>query len=147
MTTGEIFERYIILFFVFQLLILQGYAVDKYRINIPVFFNTDGIYHESVFNTAVKMFESRNRQGNSDSYADFEVKMHFSKTDLTNLSSRANGLDSLIPKVSNLTLSSHGAILVDVTESSVAFSTYFESVSIPSIGLFRSQNGYPVTQV
>lgn len=80
-------------------------------------------------------------------YADFEVKMHFSKTDLTNLSSRANGLDSLIPKVSNLTLSSHGAILVDVTESSVAFSTYLESVSIPSIGLFRSQNGYPVTQV
>lgn len=147
MATGEIFERYIILFFVFQLRILQGYAVDKYRINIPVFFNTDGIYPESVFNTTVKMFESRNRQGNSDFYADFEVKMHFSKTDLTNLSSRANGLDSLIPKVSNLTLSSHGAILVDVTESSVAFSTYLESVSIPSIGLFRSQNGYPVTQV
>ena len=141
------FQGEITLLIICQLLIRHGSAVDTYNINIPVFFNTDGIYEEFVFNSAVKMFRAKDSNTGNKSFMDFAVKMHFSKRDFTNLSSRENGLSSLIPKVSNLTFSSQGAIFVDVMENSVAYSTFLESVSIPSIGLFRSQKGFPVTQV
>lgn len=148
MASRKTIRRDVILFVTFQLLIRHGSAVDKYHINIPVFFNTDDIYQEFVFNSAVKMFGARSSKlATNQSWNDFEVEMHFSKPDFKNLSSRANGLGSLIPKISNLTSSSQGAIFVDVIEESVVYSTFLESVSIPSIGLFRSQKGFPVTKV
>ena len=147
MASRDSSQRSLMLFVIFQLLVHHGSAVDKHHVNIPVFFNTDDVYQEFVFNSAVKMFEGRNSKSINDSLNEFEVEMHFSKPDFANLSSRSNGLSSLIPRISNMTASSQGAIFVDVTEESVVYSTFLESVSIPSIGLFRSQNGFPVTQV
>ena len=147
MASRNAFEKSIILFIIFQLRIQHIRAIDKYHVNIPVFFNFDNIYQEFVFNSAVALFKDRDSSSKNESLNDLEVKMHFAKLDFSNLSSRANGLSSLIPKVSNLTASSQGAVFVDVTENSIAYSTFLESVSIPSIGLFRSQDGFPVTQV
>lgn len=141
-------QRGIISITIFHLLSHHhGCAVDRHHINIPVFFNTDGTYQEFVFDSAVRLFRYKESTRNNKSSNDFELEMHFSKADISNLSSRSNGLGSLIPLVSNLTSFSQGAIFVDVTESSILYSTLLESVSVPSIGLFPSQDGVPITQV
>ena len=138
------------MFDVIVLLIIHGGAVDNYhvRINIPVFFNTDGIYEEFVFNSAMKLFASRGEsQDRNKAFNDLELKMEFSRVDFVNLSARSKGLSSLIPVVANMTSSIQGAVFVDVTRKSLAYSAFLEGVSVPSVGLFRSENGFPITQV
>lgn len=131
------------------LLISHGRAVDNRRIciHVPVFFNTDGIYEKFVFDSAMKFYAGRVSENKNKTFDDFELIMHFSRIHFMNVSSRNEGLASLIPKVSNMTSSIKGAIFVDVTTNSLAYSALFDSVSIPSLGLFRSQNGIPITQV
>ncbi|KAL9978811.1 hypothetical protein ACROYT_G016377 [Oculina patagonica] len=119
-------------------------AVDKYDIDIAVFFNADDIYQEFVFNSAEKMFRARNTTFSDALVNDIEVEFHFSKPNLTNVS--ANGLSSIIPKVTNITSNSQGIIFVDVTEDGLLYSTLLESCSIPSIGLLQSQTAFPITQ-
>lgn len=131
----------------FITLIRYGGAVDKYDINIAVFFNTDDIYRDFIFNSAEKMFCARNTTFSdvSASHNDVAVDIHFSKPNLTNVG--ASGLSSIIPRVMNITDTSQGIIFVDVTEDGLLYSTLLESCSIPSIGLLQSQTTLPITQV
>ncbi|XP_068706012.1 glutamate receptor ionotropic, NMDA 1-like [Montipora foliosa] len=149
MALREAFIWSLTVFDVIVLLIFHGGAVDNYhvRINIPVFFNTDGIYEEFVFNSAMKLFASRGEsQDRNKAFNDLELKMEFSRVDFVNLSARSKGLSSLIPIVANMTSSIQGAVFVDVTRKSLAYSALLEGVSVPSVGLFRSENGFPITQ-
>ena len=137
------------IFVINLLLSFHGRAEDDHPIciHIPVFFNTDGIYEKFVFNSAMKFYSSRESENRNKTFNDFELIMHFSRIHFANPFSRNEGLASLIPQVSNMTSSIQGAIFVDVTKNSLAHSALFDSVSIPSLGLFRSQNGIPITQV
>lgn len=132
------------IFVINLLLSFHGRAEDDHQncIHVPVFFNTDGIYEKFVFNSAMKFYARRESENRNKSFNDFELIMHFSR-----IQSRNESLASLIQKVSNMTSSIRGAIFVDMTKNSLTYSALFDSVSIPSLGLFRSQNGIPITQV
>ena len=139
------FSTELILFITLQLLIRYGGAVDKYDINIAVFFNVDDIYREFIFNSAEKMFRARNTTLSHVYRHDVAVEIHFSKPNLTNVG--ASGLSGIIPIVMNITDTSQGIIFVNVTEDGLLYSTLLESCSIPSIGLLQSQTTLPITQV
>lgn len=136
-----------ILFITLQLLIPHGAAVDKYDVNIAVFFNADDIYREFVFSSAEKLFRARSATTDDTFSNEIVIDIHFSKPNLTYVTSRANGLDSIIPKVVNITSTSQAIIFVDVTEDGLFFSTLLDSCSIPSIGLLQSRTAFPITQV
>ncbi|XP_068706069.1 glutamate receptor ionotropic, NMDA 1-like isoform X2 [Montipora foliosa] len=150
MALREAFIWSLTLFDVIVLLTFHGGAVDNYhvRINIPVFFNTEGIYEEFVFNSAMKLFAGRvESHDRNKAFDDLELKMEFSRVDASvNLSALSKGLSSLIPIVANMTSSIQGAVFVDVTRKILAYSALLEGVSVPSVGLFRSENGFPITQ-
>lgn len=135
----------LVLFITLQLLMRNAGAVDKYDIDITVFFNTDDIYREFVFNSAEKMFRARNTSFSDTLVNDIAVEFHFSKPNLTNVS--VNGLSSIIPKITNITSNSQGIVFVDVTEDGLFYSTLLDSCSIPSIGLLQSRTTFPITQV
>ena len=137
------------IFVINSLLSFHCRAEDDHHIciHIPVFFDTDGIYEKFVFNSAMKFYSSRESENRNKTFNDFELIMHFSRIDFMNLLSRNKSVASLIPKVSNMTSSIRGAIFVNVTKDSLDYSALFDTVSIPSLGLFRSQNGIPITQV
>ena len=134
-----------ILFITLQLLTSPSGAVDKYDINIAVFFNADDIYREFVFTSAETLFRARNA---SDTFSnEIAIDIHFSKPNLTYVTSRTNGLSSIIPKIVNITSTSQAIIFVDVTEDDLFYSTLLDSCSIPSIGLLQSRTTFPITQV
>ena len=135
------FSTELILFITLQLFVRYAGAVDKYDIDIAVFFSADDIYREFIFDSAEKMFRARNTTVNDNA-----VEVHFSKPNLTN-ASRANGLSSIIPKIVNITSVFQGVIFVDVTEDGLFYSTLLDSCSIPSIGLLQSRTTFPITQV
>lgn len=143
----RIFPTESILFITLQLLTSPGGAVDKYDINIAVFFNADDVYREFVFTSAEKLFRARDATTSDTSSNEVAIDIHFSKPNFTYVSSRANGLSSIIPNIVNITSTSQAIIFVDVTEDGLLYSTLLDSFSIPSIGLLQSRTTFPITQV
>lgn len=140
-----VFSKESILFITLQLLTCPSGAVDKYDINIAVFFNADDIYQEFVLNSAETLFRTRNA---SDTFSnETAIEVHFSKPNLTYVTSRTNGFGSIIPKIANITSTSQAIIFVDVTEDGLFYSTLLDSCSIPSLGLLQSRTTFPITQV
>lgn len=141
------FLKQLMLFITLHLFTSCGAAVDKFDINIAVFFDVDDIFQEFVFNSAEKLFRSRNVVTGNGTVNEFLVEMHFSKPNLTDVSPLVHGLSGIMPKISNITFDSHGIIFVDVTEDGLLYSTLLESCWFPSIGLLQSRNTFPITQV
>lgn len=78
--------------------------VDKYDVNIVVFFNVDDIYWEFVFSFVEKFFWVRSVIIDDIFLNEIVIDIYFLKFNLIYVILWVNGLDSIILKVMNIIL-------------------------------------------
>lgn len=78
--------------------------VDKYDVNIVVFFNVDDIYWEFVFSFVEKFFWVRSVIIDDIFLNEIVIDIYFLKFNLIYVILWVNGLDSIILKVLNIIL-------------------------------------------